>query len=110
MIPPKWRDSVLNCRKCKFIFYPNILFRKSHNSGQTAVGLQGDLTDEAIVVMNESQELRIWLHVVNSTGKSYPDTNVYHNPPNFQTNDQATSQAAKSEEKLRFNSSLGTAT
>ncbi len=62
----------------------------------TAGGLQKDLTDKALVVTNESEaqtdprlscnaeesDVRIWLHVLCSSGKRKlvlsPDTDVYH--------------------------------
>ena len=87
MIPPKWRQNVINCRKCKrqlvyFLseyFLQKIRYRlKPTQKFVTAGGLQGDLAEKAMFVTNriqptvddrltsnaEESDTRIWLHVL----------------------------------------------
>ena len=105
MIPPKWRENVLNCRKCKrqlvcFLstyFINKVKPRLRHTQRFiTAGGLEGPLINKALCVTNGSQphtddtlacnaeesDTRIWLHVLHSAGTKKlvlsPDTDVYH--------------------------------
>lgn len=105
VIPLKWRENVLNCRKCKrnlVCFLSNYFLERVKTVLQpnqrfvTAGGFNGDLRDQArFVLMNtspqsdpallcnaEEGDTRIWLHTVNSGGKKKlvlsPDTDVYH--------------------------------
>ena len=87
MIPPKWRQNVINCRKCKrqlvyFLseyFLQKIRYRlKPTQKFVTAGGLQVDLAEKAMFVTNRIQpkvddrltsnakesDTRIWLHVL----------------------------------------------
>jgi hypothetical protein len=104
-IPKKWRENVLNCRKCKrnlVCFLSNFFveqMRRELLPNQrfvTAGGFNGDLRDTArFVRMNtspqsdptllcnaEEGDTRIWLHTLNSAGTKKlvlsPDTDVYH--------------------------------
>ena len=105
IIPPKWRNNVLSCRKCKrklvcFLttyFLANL--QRRLRQGQrfvTAGGFDGDQqhkaffvtsssgpqSDESLYMNAEESDLRIWLHVMNSTGTKKlvlsPDTDIYH--------------------------------
>ena len=105
VLPPKWRQNVINCRQCKrelvcFLseyFLQKIRYRLKHTQRfVTAGGLQGDLAEKAMYVTNQTQatiderltsnaeesDTRIWLHVLHSAGTKKlvlsPDTDVYH--------------------------------
>ena len=105
MIPPKWRENVLSCRKCKrqlvcFLsehFLQKIRPRLTHSQiFVTAGGLKGELRDKAVQVTSgqpptinnilicnaDESDTRIWLHTLPSTGTRKlvlsPDTDVYH--------------------------------
>ena len=105
VIPPKWREHVLNCRKCKrslvcFLseFFLESIRRKLQLNQRfvTAGGLDGTMRNQAMYVTlthaprcdpqltcnAEESDTRIWLHVINSSGQKKlvlsPDTDVYH--------------------------------
>ncbi len=105
LIPPKWRENVINCRKCKralvcFLssyFTEKVKYRLTHTQRfVTAGGLEGDLKNKALAVMLDSNlqtdetlmcnaeesDTRIWLHVLHSASINKlvlsPDTDVYH--------------------------------
>ena len=105
LIPPRWRQDILSCRKCKrnlVCFLSNYLI---HHTGQqllphqrfvTAGGFSGSLQNKALFTkLNtppqpdstltcnaEESDSRIWLHVLNSAGENKlvlsPDTDVYN--------------------------------
>jgi hypothetical protein len=105
LVPPKWRESVLACRKCK----RNLVCFLSHHFLErirqrlqpqqnfvTARGFSGELANQALYTESngtpqcheslacnaEESDTRIWLHVVNSAGQKKlvlsPDTDTYH--------------------------------
>ena len=105
VIPPKWRENVLNCRQCKrnlVCFLSNFFLESIRRKLQpnqrfvTAGGLNGTLRNQAMYVTltqapqsdpqltcnAEESDTRIWLHVINSIGLKKlvlsPDTDVYH--------------------------------
>ena len=105
IIPLKWRQNVLNCRKCKrqlvrFIseyILQKIRYRlKPTQRFVTAGGLQGSMAEKAMFVTHQTEPIvderltsnaeesdtRIWLHVLHSAGTRKfvlsPDTDVYH--------------------------------
>ena len=105
IIPPKWRENVLSCRKCKrqlvcFLsehFLQKIRPRLRHSQiFVTAGGLKGELRDKAVQVTSgqpptinnilscnaDESDTRIWLHALHSPGTRKlvlsPDTDVYH--------------------------------
>ena len=105
MIPPKWRDNVISCRKCKrslVCFLSSYFIQKIKHRLRptqrfvTAGGLEGALKNKALAVSNSSEpecderlscnaeesDTRIWLHVLHSPGTRKlvlsPDTDVYH--------------------------------
>ncbi len=105
MIPPKWRENVINCRKCKralvcFLssyFTEKVKHRLKHAQieAQTTIRncwrawrkqavMQGSnlQTDETLICNAEESDTRIWLHVLHSAGTNKlvlsPDTDVYH--------------------------------
>ena len=105
VIPPKWRENVLNCRKCKrnlgcFLshYFLEKIKRKLRPQQRfiTAGGFNGAQRNQALFTeLNrtpqcdsrltcnaEESDTRIWLHVVNSAGQKKlilsPDTDVYH--------------------------------
>ena len=105
MIPPKWRENVLSCRKCKrqlvcFLsehFLQKIRPRLRHSQiFVTAGGLKGEPRDKAVQVTSgqppninnilscnaDESDTRIWLHALHSPGTRKlvlsPDTDVYH--------------------------------
>ena len=105
VIPPKWRENVLNCRKCKrnlVCFLSHHFLERIRRKLQpqqkfvTAGGFNGALRNEALftelngtpqcdtrLVCNaDESDTRIWLHVMNSAGQKKlvlsPDTDVYH--------------------------------
>ena len=105
MIPPKWRENVINCRRCKrtlvcflSLYFIHKLKRrlKPPQKFVTAGGLEDDLRNKVLTVTSPSQpqtdpcltsnagesDSRIWLHVLNSGGTKKlllsPDTDVYH--------------------------------
>ena len=105
IIPPKWRETVLNCRKYKrnLVCFLSQFFleaiKNRLNPNQrfvTAGGLDGTLRNKAMSVTQrhtpqcepqltcnaEESDTRIWLHVLNSNGQKKlvlsPDTDVYH--------------------------------
>ena len=105
LIPPKWRDNVINCRTCKrnlvsflsqyFLHRVKSRLRVSHRF-VTAGGFEEDLRNKAFSIESGSQaqcvdalycnaeesDTRIWLHVLHSAGTKKlilsPDTDVYH--------------------------------
>lgn len=105
VIPPKWRENVLNCRKCKrnlicflSLYFIDKMKRKlrPRQTFITAGGLEGSLKNQALFVTYngtpqcdpqltcnaEESDTRIWLHAVTSNGQKIyilsPDTDVYH--------------------------------
>ena len=103
--PPKWRENILNFRKCKrnlvcflsFYFAENLKRKlRPRQKFVTAGGLEGSLRNKALsVTLNgtpqsdpqltcnaEESDTRIWLHTINSHGLNKlilsPDTDVYH--------------------------------
>ena len=105
VIPPKWRENVLNCRKCKrnlVGFLSHHFLKKIKQKLQpqqrfvTAGGFSGVLSNQALftepnrtpqcdsrLACNaEESDMRIWLHVIHSAGQKKlvlsPDTDVYH--------------------------------
>ena len=105
VIPPKWRENVLNCRKCKrnlVGFLSHHFLKKIKQKLQpqqryvTAGGFSGVLSNQALftepkrtpqcdsrLACNaEEADMRIWLHVIHSAGQKKlvlsPDTDVYH--------------------------------
>jgi len=105
VIPPKWRQNVINCRKCKrnlVCFLSEFILQRIRyrlNPTQkfvTAGGLEGDHAQKAMFVTRqtpptvderltsnaEESDTRIWLHVLHSEGTRKlvlsPDTDVYH--------------------------------
>ena len=105
MIPPKWRENVLSCRKCKrqlvyFLsehFLQKIRPRLRHSQiFVTAGGLKGELRVKAVQVTSgqpptinntvscnaDESDTRIWLPALHSPGTRKlvlsPDTDVYH--------------------------------
>ena len=104
-IPPKWRDSVINCRTCKrnlTVFLANYWFHKASQYLQSnmvlyvAGGFEGDIEDTTWFVSGQSSpqplplyrsnaeetDTRLWLHVHHSSATNIyivsPDTDVYH--------------------------------
>ena len=105
LIPAKWRESVINCRRCKrslTLFLTKYCLNKISQHLQCGItlyiagGIEGDLEDTAWCVSDQSspqplptyqsnaEEIytRIWLHVSRiSLRRIYivsPDTDVYH--------------------------------
>ena len=105
IIPPKWRENILNCRKCKrnlvsFLSHDLVhrIRRKlqPHQKFVTVGGFNEILQNQALFSVHndspkvdnrltcnaEESDTRIWLHVVKSTGERKlvisPDTDVYH--------------------------------
>ena len=105
VIPPKWRETVLHCRKCNrglvcflsFFFLQSILRKLTHQQRfVTTGGLDGVYRNKAAYVESnqvpqydpqltsnvEEADTRIWLHVTNYSGNKKlilsPDTDVYH--------------------------------
>ena len=105
VIPPKWRENILNCRQCKrrvvcFLsqHFLNTITRKlnPHQRFVTAGGLDDTVRNKALCVEGnnsakrddcltcnaEESDTRIWLHVTHSQGQRKlvlsPDTDVYH--------------------------------
>ncbi len=102
IIPPKWRQNVINCRKCKrqlVCFLSEYILQKIRYRLKptqrfvTAGGLDGDMArfvthhtqpivDERLTSNAEESDTRIWLHVLHSAGTRKlvlsPDTDVYH--------------------------------
>ena len=105
IIPPKWRENVLNCRKYKrnlVGFLSNDLvnrIRRKLRPNQkffTAGGFSGNLqnqtlcsahndrpkVDNRLTCNAEEADTRIWLHVIKSAGEKKlvisADTDVYH--------------------------------
>ena len=105
VIPPKWRENVLNCRKCKralVCFLSHHFLERIKRKLQpqqkfvTSGGFNGTLRNQALfTTLNgtpqcdnalssnaEESDTRIWLHVVHSAGHKKlvlsPDTDVYH--------------------------------
>ena len=105
LIPTKWRQNVLGCRKCKRDLVCFLSHHLVHHIGQylrppqrfvTAGGFDGTLQNQAmftefnahpqpdsrLVCNAEETDYRIWLHVLNSAGEKKlvlsPDTDVYH--------------------------------
>ena len=103
VIPPKWRQNVINCRKCKrnlVCFLSEFILQRIRyrlNPTQkfvTAGGLEGDHAQKAMFVTRqtpptvderltsnaEESDTRIWLHVLHSGGTRKlvlsPDTDV----------------------------------
>ena len=103
MVPSKWRNNVVNCRKCKrnlvcFLsqyFLQRVKYRlKPTQRFVTAGGFEGALRNKALEVTNgaqpqsddqlicnaEESDTHIWLHVLNSAGTKKlvlsPDTDV----------------------------------
>ena len=104
-VPTRWREGLLNCRKCKrnlvtyvtHYFLNNIhSFLQPHQTFYTAGGFDGTLTDTTWFVQGDSNcqpdpayscnaeetDTRIWLHVRKTTCEQIlvlsPDTDVYH--------------------------------
>ena len=104
-IPAKWRNNVLNCRKCKrklvcFLSHYFMERMKGKLGPQqrfvTAGGFEGNQRGKAMFVTYNTQpqcdnalscnaeesDTRIWLHVINSAGTKKlvlsPDTDIYH--------------------------------
>jgi len=105
VIPPKWREDVLNCRVCKrnlVCFLSHHFLERIRRKLQpqqrfvTAGGFNGAQRNQALFTeLNtipqcdnrlacnaEESDTRVWLHVVNSAGQRKlvlsPDTDVYH--------------------------------
>ena len=105
IIPPKWRDNVLNCRKCKrslvnFLshYFLEKMKKKLRDRQKfvTAGGFNRAIKNKALYTEcigttrcdsslesnAEETDTRIWLHVLNSAGQNKlvlsPDTDVYH--------------------------------
>ena len=105
MVPPKWRENVLGCRRCKrklVCFLSEYFLQKIRprlRPNQTFVttgGLKGDCRDKALQVTSghpptinhmlscnaDESDTRIWLHVLHSPGTRKlvlsPDTDVYN--------------------------------
>ena len=105
MVPPKWREDIISCRKCKrnlvcflsFFFLENIQRKlQPHQRFVTGGGFNGALSNKAMFVSfntkpefdailqsnAEEADTRIWLHVKSSAGRRKlvlsPDTDVYH--------------------------------
>ncbi len=91
IIPPKWRQNVINCRKCKrqlVCFLSEYTLQKIRNRLKptqrfiTAGGFDGDMAEKAMFVTHQTQPMvderltsnaeesdtRIWLHVLHSAG------------------------------------------
>ena len=104
LIPRKWRENVLNCRRCKrnlvgFLSHHFLEKIKQKLQPQqrfiTAGGFSGVLKNQALftelnrtpqcdgryVCNAEESDTRIWLHVIHSAGQKKlvlsPDTDVY---------------------------------
>ena len=105
VIPPEWRNDIINCRKrkrnlvCFLLHYFLEKIRQMLQLEQrfvTAGGFCGTLQNQALfITLNgnpqidstlacnaEESDTRIWLHVMNSTGQKKlvlsPDIDVYH--------------------------------
>ena len=105
LVPGKWRQDVLSCRRCKrglVCFLAQYLLHKMkyhlqvHQTFITAGGFTGNLVNQAIKVKAvgtpsvvpalesnaEESDTRIWLHALYSTDTNVlvlsPDTDVYH--------------------------------
>ena len=105
MVPPKWKENVLSCRRCKrklVCFLSEYFLQKirpqlrPNQTFVTAGGLKGDCRDKALQVTSghpptinhmlscnaDESDTRIWLHVLHSPGTRKlvlsPDTDVYH--------------------------------
>jgi len=105
VIPPKWREDVLNCRVCKrnlVCFLSHHFLERIRRKLQpqqrfvTAGGFNGAQRNQALFTeLNtipqcdnrlacnaEESDTRVWLHVINSAGQRKlvlsPDTDVYH--------------------------------
>lgn len=105
LIPPKWRNNVINCRKCKrklICFLSNYFMERMkkklgpQQKFVTAGGFEGvdrgkakfvnyntsPECDHTLSCNAEESDTRIWLHVVNSVGTKKlvlsPDTDIYH--------------------------------
>lgn len=105
VVPPKWRQNVLNCRKCKrnLVCFLSLHFiqkikqkLRPQQKFVTAGGLEGSLRNQALFInfngtpQHDAQlscnaeecDTRIWLHTINSFGQKKlilsPDTDVYH--------------------------------
>ena len=103
--PPKWRENILSCRKCKrnLVCFLSTYFTEKVklklNQQQkfvTAGGLEGAERNQALFVTfnrspqtdpnlycnAEESDTRIWLHTISSYGTKKlilsPDTDVYH--------------------------------
>ena len=105
LIPAKWRESVINCRRCKrslTLFLTKYWLKKISQHLQCGMtlyiagGIEGDLEDTAWCVSDQSSpqplptyqsnaeetDTRIWLHVSRTSLRRIyivsPDTDVYH--------------------------------
>ena len=102
VIPPKWRENIINCRKCKrslvsYDFMHRIRRKlQPHQKFFTAGGFSDNLQNQALFSVHndspkidsrltcnaEESDTRIWLHVVQSAGQRKlvisADTDVYH--------------------------------
>ena len=82
VIPPKWRENILNCRQCinevLYAFYSNTSLIQSHASSthiNDLSQLEDWMThysakcDDCLTCNAEESDTRIWLHVTRSQGQ-----------------------------------------